>query len=81
MGSLFRKPGLFRHLNAIGWTIDEYGFCQISCNVLDFTKVGLHTIYDAVRQLALKEGVVVTGSELVGIDSFRSFVECGTSLS
>ena len=36
-GKPFRAPGMFRHLNAIGWTIDEYGFCQISCNVLDFT--------------------------------------------
>ena len=51
----FRSPGMFRHLNAIGWTIDEYGFCQISCNVLDFTQVGLHTIYDAVRELAVRK--------------------------
>lgn len=76
-GKPFRAPGLFRHLNAIGWTIDEYGFCQISCNVLDFTKVGLHTIYDAVRQLALQEGVVVTGSELVGLTPLEALLSAG----
>ena len=46
-GKPFRSSGLFRHVNAIGWTIDEYGHCQISCNVLDCTQTGLHTIYDA----------------------------------
>ena len=76
-GKPFRSPGLFRHLNAIGWTIDEYGHCQISCNVLDFTKVGLHTIYDAVRQLALSEGVVVTGSELVGLIPLEALLSAG----
>ena len=76
-GKPFRAPGLFRHLNAIGWTIDEYGFCQISCNVLDFTRVGLHAIYDAVRRLALQEGVVVTGSELVGLIPLEALLSAG----
>ena len=56
-GRPFRTPGLFRSVNAIGWTIDEYGHCQISCNVLDFTQTGLHEIYDVVRSLALEEGL------------------------
>ena len=76
-GKPFRAPGMFRHVNAIGWTIDEYGHCQISCNVLDFTKVGLHTIYDAVRQLALESGVVVTGSELVGLIPLEALLSAG----
>jgi glutamate formiminotransferase/formiminotetrahydrofolate cyclodeaminase len=76
-GKPFRSPGLFRHLNAIGWTIDEYGHCQISCNVLDYTKVGLHEIYDAVRALALEEDVVVTGSELVGLIPLQSLLDAG----
>mgnify|MGYP001033249657 FL=1 len=76
-GKPFRSSGLFRHVNAIGWTIDEYGHCQISCNVLDFTQVGLHTIYDAVRALALEEGVVVTGSELVGLLPLEALLSAG----
>ncbi len=76
-GKPYRSPGLFRHLNAIGWTIDEYGHCQISCNVLDFTQVGLHTIYDAVRSLALESGVVVTGSELVGLIPLEALLSAG----
>ncbi len=76
-GKPFRAPGMFRHVNAIGWTIDEYGHCQISCNVLDFTKVGLHTVYDAVRQLALESGVVVTGSELVGLIPLEALLSAG----
>ena len=40
-------------------------------------KVGLHTIYDAVRQLALQEGVVVTGSELVGLIPLEALLSAG----
>jgi glutamate formiminotransferase/formiminotetrahydrofolate cyclodeaminase len=76
-GKPFRSPGMFRHVNAIGWTIDEYGHCQISCNVLDFTKTGLHEIYDAVRVLALEEGIVVTGSELVGLTPLQALLDAG----
>ena len=72
MANLFALPGMFRHLNAIGWTIDEYGFCQISCNVLDFTRWA-YTHYDAVRELALQGRVVVTGSELVGLFHWKPY--------
>ena len=41
---------------------------QISMNLLDFTKVGLHSAFEEVkRQAAKQEGLEVTGSEIVGV--------------
>ena len=62
-----QNSGLFKKINAIGWTIDEYGCCQISINITDHYVSPIHEVYDAIRKLALEEGVVVTGSELVGL--------------
>ena len=66
-GNTIKTPGLFKKINAIGWTIDEYGCCQISINITDHHVSPIHEVYDAIRKLALEEGVVVTGSELVGL--------------
>ena len=66
-GNSIKTPGLFKKINAIGWTIDEYGCCQISINITDHHVSPIHEVYDAIRKLSLEEGVVVTGSELVGL--------------
>ena len=76
-GKPYRSPGRFKAVNAIGWTIPEYNRCQLSCNMLDFTVTGLHTMYDAVRELALESGVVVTGSELVGLIPKQALLDAG----
>jgi len=66
-GKAVRDPGLFTHVKAIGWFIEEYDRCQVSINFTDYTVSSLHAVVDATRQVAWKEGVVVTGSELVGL--------------
>ncbi|MBM75941.1 MAG: glutamate formimidoyltransferase [Proteobacteria bacterium] len=66
-GNTVKAPGLFKNVNAVGWTIDEYGCCQISINLTNHHISPIHKVYDAIRKLALEENVVVTGSELVGL--------------
>ena len=62
-----RDPGLFPRVQGIGWFIAEYDRAQISLNVFDTAAAPLHAIMEAARGLAHAEGVVVTGSELVGL--------------
>ena len=76
-GEYAKKPGMFKHVNAIGWTIEEYGRCQISCNMTDFTKTSLHEVFNAVQKLAVDEGVIVTGSELVGLVPIQALLDAG----
>ena len=61
------RPGLFPGLKAIGWYIEEYGRCQISCNVVDPDRVDLGRVYLTAVNLAAGMGVRVTGSELIGL--------------
>jgi glutamate formiminotransferase/formiminotetrahydrofolate cyclodeaminase len=66
-GKGVRDPGLFRSVKGIGWFIAEYDRCQVSLNLTDHTSAPLHEVYDTIRRVADEEGVVVTGSELVGL--------------
>ncbi len=76
-GKAVRDPGLFRNVKAIGWFIEEYDRCQVSINFTDYTVSSLHAVVDAIREVAWKEGVVVTGSELVGLVPLEAMLMAG----
>ncbi|PPK85282.1 glutamate formiminotransferase/formiminotetrahydrofolate cyclodeaminase [Neolewinella xylanilytica] len=62
-----QRPGLFPGLKAIGWFIDEYNRCQVSCNVVDPDSLSLARVYLTAVNLAQQLGTGVTGSELIGL--------------
>ncbi|RME27632.1 MAG: glutamate formimidoyltransferase [Deltaproteobacteria bacterium] len=76
-GRAVRDPGLFKKVKAIGWYIEEYGRCQVSINFTDYTVSSLHDVVDATRRVADQEGVVVTGSELVGLVPLDAMLRAG----
>lgn len=76
-GRGIRDPGLFKAVKAIGWTIPEYGRCQISINFTDTAVSPLHAVVDAARRLADQEGLVVTGCELVGLTPLSDLLAAG----
>ncbi|NJB86010.1 glutamate formiminotransferase/formiminotetrahydrofolate cyclodeaminase [Lewinella marina] len=61
------RPGLFPGLKAIGWHIEEYGRCQVSCNVVDPDNTALARVYLTAVSLADGMRIRVTGSELIGL--------------
>lgn len=62
-----RRPGLFPGLKAIGWRMDEYDRCQVSCNVVQPDKTDLARVYLTAVNLAESLGTRITGSELIGL--------------
>ena len=69
--------GLFTDVKAIGWVIEEYNRAQISINFTNFKVSPPHEVLEAAREEALKRGVVVTGSELVGLIPFEALRQAG----
>lgn len=61
------EDGLFTNCKAVGWYIDEYNRAQISMNLTNFNITPAHVVLEKVRELATERGIVVTGSELVGL--------------
>jgi glutamate formiminotransferase/formiminotetrahydrofolate cyclodeaminase len=69
--------GIFKEVKAIGWVIDEYDRAQISINLTNYKVSSPHQVLEAARREAVKRGVVVTGSELIGLIPFEALKEAG----
>jgi glutamate formiminotransferase/formiminotetrahydrofolate cyclodeaminase len=54
-----------------------YRRAQISVNLTDYQQTSPHTILEAARQLAAERGLVVTGSEVVGLMPFQCLLASG----
>jgi glutamate formiminotransferase/formiminotetrahydrofolate cyclodeaminase len=72
-----RIPGLFKSVKAIGWYIEEYKKAQVSLNLTDINIVPLHVAFEAVKEIALKRGIEVTGSEVIGLVPLKVLLEAG----
>jgi glutamate formiminotransferase len=72
-----RVPGRLKATKAIGWYIEQYRQAQVSINLLSYRTTPLHVVFEAVREEAAKLGLVVTGSELVGLTPLEPLVEAG----
>jgi len=68
----------WQECQAIGWYIDEYKCCQISFNLLDYKKTSLHQAYLGVNSLASMQGIVVTGSEIIGLAPLPALLDTGS---
>lgn len=72
-----RVPGRLKAVRAMGWYIDEYRQAQVSVNLLDFHVTPLHDVFEVVGDEARRRGLLVTGSELVGLTPLAPLVEAG----
>ncbi len=69
--------GLFKDVKAIGWVIEDYGRAQISMNLTNYKVSAPHEVLEAAREEARRRGVVVTGSELVGLIPYDAVRRAG----
>jgi glutamate formiminotransferase / formiminotetrahydrofolate cyclodeaminase len=76
-GRELRVPGRLKAVKAIGWTIEQYRQAQVSINLLSYRTTPLHEVFETTREEAAKLGLVVTGSELVGLTPLEPLVETG----
>lgn len=72
-----KKPGMFKHCKAIGWMVPNYDRAQISINLTDYNVTSTHHVLEATRKLAAERGLVVTGSEVVGMVPYPALLETG----
>jgi glutamate formiminotransferase / formiminotetrahydrofolate cyclodeaminase len=77
IGQKVYRAGLFRHCKAIGWYVDAYKRAQLSINLTDYTVTSPMDVLEAARGLATARGLVVTGSEIVGLVPFQALFQAG----
>jgi len=76
-GKSVKKSGIFQHCKAIGWMVDEYDRAQISINLTDYNITSTHDVLEKTRELAFDRGLVVTGSEIVGMVPYPALLQTG----
>jgi glutamate formiminotransferase/formiminotetrahydrofolate cyclodeaminase len=76
-GSPLKVPGRLKAVRAIGWYIEEYRQAQVSINLLNYKTTPLHVVFETVREEAEKLGLIVTGSELVGLTPLQPMIDAG----
>jgi glutamate formiminotransferase / formiminotetrahydrofolate cyclodeaminase len=76
-GNAVKVPGRLAAVRAIGWYIEQYRQAQVSINLLDYKTTPLHVAFETVREEAEKLGLLVTGSELVGLTPLAPMIEAG----
>jgi glutamate formiminotransferase len=64
-------------VKAIGWTIEEYGRVQVSMNLTDPDATPPHVAFDRIAALADAEGVLVYGSEVIGLLPLHALLRAG----
>jgi glutamate formiminotransferase len=61
------KDGGFPHVRAMGVDLKEKGMVQVSMNLTHYRVTNISQVYEFIRQEALKKGVEIEGSEIVGL--------------
>jgi glutamate formiminotransferase/formiminotetrahydrofolate cyclodeaminase len=77
IGRSVKIPGIFRHCKAIGWFVREYKRAQISINLTNYKITPPHLVLEKARELAAARGLIVTGSEVVGLIPFQAMYQAG----
>ncbi len=61
-----QSSGGFPFVKALGLELPSRGITQVSMNLLDFEETPMQPVFDVIAEEALKRGVEVIGSELIG---------------
>src|ERR1041384_2084315 len=68
---------MLKYVKAIGWFVKEYGIAQVSINLTNLDETPLHAAFDACVESAIKRGLRVTGSEIVGMVPKKCLTDAG----
>lgn len=77
VGQKVYRAGLFKECKSIGWYVEAYRRAQISINLTDWHVTSPADVLEAARKLAAERGLVVTGSEIVGLVPFEALYQSG----
>lgn len=69
------KTGGFTYCKAIGLEIKERNIVQVSMNMVDYTKTSLFRVFDTIEREAMRYGVNVIGSEIIGLVPMQALVD------
>jgi glutamate formiminotransferase/formiminotetrahydrofolate cyclodeaminase len=77
VGKEVYDDGKFTYVKAVGWVVEKYKRAQISINLTNYKISPAHLVLEEAREQARQRGIVVTGSEIVGVVPYEAMLESG----
>jgi glutamate formiminotransferase/formiminotetrahydrofolate cyclodeaminase len=77
VGKKVHRAGRYKECKAIGWYVDAYKRAQLSINLTNYKVTSPVDVLEASRVMAAERGLVVTGSEIVGLVPFQALYQAG----
>ncbi len=77
VGRKVYRAGRFKQCKAIGWYVDAYKRAQLSINLTNYKVTSPVDVLEAARSMAADRGLVITGSEIVGVVPFQALYQAG----
>lgn len=69
------SSGGFRYIKAGGVEVKERGLVQVTMNITDYTKTPIYRVFETVKMEAMRYGVAVCGSEIVGLVPMEAIID------
>jgi glutamate formiminotransferase len=69
------RDGGFPHVRAMGVYLKEIGMVQVSMNLTNYRVTGIPKVFDFIKEEALKKGVEIGESEIIGLIPLEVFEE------
>jgi len=76
-GNKINQEGRLSNCKATGWFIEEYNTAQVTMNLTDISVTPLHIGFEVTKEEAEKLGLMVTGSEVVGLVPLSAMIDAG----
>lgn len=68
--------GGLRYVKAMGVKLAERNIVQVSMNLTNYEKTAIYRAFEMVKMEALRYGVPVVGSEIVGLLPMKALIDC-----
>ncbi len=74
--SVREKDGGLKHVKALGFETDRPDVMQVSMNLVNYKETPVFEVFDAVKAHAMKYGIPLLGSEIVGLVPEDALIDC-----
>ena len=68
--------GGLRFVKAMGVKLEERNIVQISMNLVNYEKTAVYRAHEMVKMEAMRYGVPVVGSEVIGLVPMKALIDC-----
>lgn len=76
-GKPIKVSGRLKEVKGMGVSLEKYNLTQVSMNLTNYNVTPMHIAFEEVKKEALRLGVEVKGSEVVGLVPLQALLEAG----